>query len=419
MANQLGALKLGTLEQQYPDGLPYTKYWSDIYGPPAVDLDKSARSKVRKLSQFVSHVTETAIRGADFEGIEDFPNIMPEAEKTCGTVIKAWDAALGSFNPMTDGQGDLLRAAGLLLQNNVIPSKGEFSGVKERDPSTVYEAFSSMFRRNPIQEQAPGKQLLLAAELVHKAGWVEPNPQRQAALFDKAETMYDRITQAEGNNRWVKGRMRAAAHGADIRFNRAMSEFEEVQRRKDVPAQHRVISKLERLMRERASNVEELYHYYKGHKGETGGEIKGLLFELFVPLAVRDIIVSDLHPGVKDTRYEVRHAFSSEDQSAAGITPRPSFDLVVQRYVDDGIVTTPVELKIGVGRGVSEKVERKQHLEGIVLVRKEDLDPSQIYEAASALRKKYSRPGNREFHGDAEAFQDLQQDLGRRLMVLA
>ena len=414
---EMRQLGLGTLEEGSFSAVPYTQYWPEVYAPAAQDL--TGRNKhtflrqAGRLGDFVSHVTEDVVRGGDLSNLGDYPDFLRQRKPNLLAALTAWDESLGNFNAMQDGQGDLLRAAGLLLGNNVTPEMNKTGGVvSEPNPSTVYKAFASLWRNNPIECQQPSSQLLLAAQLVHKAAWVDTDSQRQDRLFGIADSMYSRICDAGIN--WYDGKVLAGELRADIRFHVWGNRLREGIAHGNTAQQQHAEKELRSLMQARAASFMRAHAHIAATSKESDNQ-SGVLFERFVSLAVRDRILSDWQRGKDSTGFEVRQSFAHEDTSSAHLKPNPSFDIVIQHHEPKGrIRTTPVQLKLRYS-GSSEGGD-DAYLPGIVYVRTHGLNMTQMNGAAMLLERKYSGP-NRDNQDAAPSLLDVQRQLGHLLVA--
>src|ERR1019366_8787763 len=114
---------LATLEEGHLSDAPYTGYWTDVYSPALRALKPDTKSytykNIEALGQFTADITQQVVREGDVQGVGTYPYIMEHVTPSLYAVLEAWDKSLGSFSAMSDGQGDLLRAAGLLIASNV------------------------------------------------------------------------------------------------------------------------------------------------------------------------------------------------------------------------------------------------------------------------------------------------------------
>lgn len=294
----------------------------------------------------------TVARGADPEELPSYTDQLKPSERTIEGTIERWDRAQGTFNHMEGGQGDMLRAAGLLLKDNFTGTPGEF-GVTRRGEDSVYGAFSDLLDNIDLSEQAPTPTLLLAGELIHKAAWTEPDAKRQQRLFDGAEAIYTRIYE-DPKAPWQDHKFRAGQYRSDIRFHVLSAQIREAVAGGDIIGK---VSNLRReamdMLREQIGDMNEMrllaLKADGANKLEERNDWAGAMFEQFIQIALRHQIY--LQGNIQTAgHYEVRRAFHSEDRP---VTPKISikkqqFDLVVQHYDNDGNVeeTTPIQLKL-------------------------------------------------------------------------
>lgn len=145
-------------------------------------------------------------------------------DQTISNGVADWDRTAGTGNGYSEGQGDLLRAAGLLLHAN-FSGKPEDFALPLTDSDEVYQRFMGLLESNNLDQQRPSKDLLLAGQLVHMAGWVEKDEQRQEHLFAAAVAVYDRIYN-DPNAVWID-RLTAGQYRADIYFEWLSQEMRE------------------------------------------------------------------------------------------------------------------------------------------------------------------------------------------------
>ncbi len=123
---------------------PYIEYWSDTY-PAAISklapIDKDGLDRMQSTARFITKVSNTVIRNGD-------PEFINGSRRKYGGVIAAWDKNLGSLNAMAGGQGDMLRAASILMEENIDPDQDEIMWAPPSDTRNAYKSFTSVVRTN-------------------------------------------------------------------------------------------------------------------------------------------------------------------------------------------------------------------------------------------------------------------------------
>jgi len=283
---------------------------------------------------------------------------------------------------MKEGQTPMIRVATLLQQENV--ADGEpFTAVDPDAFKTPFKAFAAQRRRNDLSSQKPSGALLKSAELIHKAGWIEPNEVKQEQFFDAASEIYGYITDAPDVRPAV--RHQAQRYLSDLVFHSLSQQIRQAHSRGDTAA---ALAAHDEIRHQIANAAAELYDRsakvfsYKHQRPEA--DAVGTLFEDLVPLAVRHM---NYEQGLHDR--EIRHAFSSEDKGVRGVVPRPGFDNVVQQFTDSTVHAVPVQLKYS-SSGRSEPEDTcpdKNHgyLPGIAYVYENNLTPNQIQAATAEM----------------------------------
>lgn len=395
--NQLTAERPGVLPTLEQPGatVPYTDYWKKTF-PALLEgagvFTVAAVDQAARLGSFMSRVSQGLIRELDLSCLNPSPGVVPlQRNPSVATGIHLWNRALGSFNQLESAQGDLLRAAGLLLEGNIDPRRGSFVPVSG-NPSDTYKAFGFLFGHNPVEVQRPTPDLLLAAELVHKAAWTETNLGRQARLFSMAEAMYSRLIDGQGPS---EERFRAMQYRADIRFHAVGDSLRAAILKTnatkisalEAQAETMVVQQLGEAIQLSDWVVENLQQITPAERNTR----HGLLGEATLALCFRARLLEE---GIERLALnEIRRAFSHEDQVLSGgsLKPNTSFDFVKQGFDLRGHIysTTPIQLKLRSPKTISEKrrpVDAASYMPGILTACLEgDL---QIRHALKAEREK-------------------------------
>lgn len=398
--------RLATIEEPVAEAPHYTEYWTELYHPVASSEAGChlPKSQFRLAETFLQQVSENVIRQPEWEMVQPFPQFIDEKKQSPSNMILVWDRLLGSFNPMADGQADMLGASSVLLWHNAREMR-----VGEAAPVQTYEAYREMFAGVDMRRQRLGPRLLVAAQLVHKAAWLEPDAVRREEYLSMAGAMYGRVN--TGKSDWAEGAREAQAYLADIRHHQAAKAFRDAgvlplaegQRRRQ-----QATESLRQLLHRDAHNVQQLCDKYEESRNDKG-PLKGFIFERFVPLLLRDTVMADLEAGAEDVVFEVRRAFRSEDKGPFERPLNPNFDMVVQRYVShEETVTTPVQLKIGRARNKS------RYLGNIIVVRAADLSIADVRAAATELERQY---GENVTPHHRKAYVELQERLQEELLA--
>lgn len=342
---------LNTLEKGPATARPYTEYWSEF--PDTIGLAKpSDIEKTRRMGRYLNDLTGYVIRGAEPHNIELYTDIFTDEpqDQTIANAVAEWDRSVGTFNSYREGQGDLLRGAGLLLHANFSGDPEEFSF-----PSTasceVYERFMSLFGNNSLKQQKPTPDLLLAGQLVHKAGLIEANPDRREHLLAASQSVYDRIYN-DPDAVWID-RLTAGQYRSDIHFEWLAEEMREAVKYQDTSYLADLRDLAIDLIRESATDFQQAGRLLDRAKesqeavgGYEGHEWVGFMAQVFRRIAARDMIHVRSKPTLA-ARYGIRGAFEHEDRPRnLKLYPKQSFDDVVQRRDINGNIaeTTPVQV---------------------------------------------------------------------------
>lgn len=414
---------LGTFEQG-PAAAPtkdYTEYWHTYATDYLPQLDhrpvKDELTSYQQMARFVGHVSENVIRSHDLTDLIEFtPKLWFSPTQHYGRALRTWDNMYGHFNTAAGSQSDLLEAANLVLQENAGLTDGrlsEFSSVMK--PNSL--SLNGTLERYPVAEQDNGSELLLAGELIHKAGWLSVEHAEQQSLFGAAETIYDQLTDGPIN----KMSILASGYLQDLLFYQVHQAY----RQYAADGSRRELREADQAMRllisEAAAEVVSLCEVYDSGRGDRQ-VVKGLILEHFVPLLLRDTIVSDIERGDNQENefFAVRHSFSHEDMSPSSKTIRPGFDLVVQRFFDESreIETTPIQLKFGSRDNGSRSAERSkmQYLPGIVVIKADRMSTRDVAEAADALKAKYQSGSRADVVRRIDRVQDFRDNLMEKVI---
>ena len=386
-----------TLEVPSALAVPYQQHWRDFReANDFVNIDDVY--KVCRLGSYLGTLASQVIRGADAAHIELEPDMQTHEpqEATISNAVAEWDRTTDSFNPMNEGQGDLLRAAGLLMQANFSGHPEKF-GLPSTESDEVYERFASLFGNNDLALQRPTNELLLTGQLIHKAGWIEKDENRQEQLFCMAISTYDRIyadQAAEWSDRLLASQYRADIYfhwlDQDIRSAIAIGDRDAVEASKALAVE---------LLKEQLADLRQMGRFVEaadnstdGAEGSDGHAWAGSMLESFASIAARNrmYVRSELQTAPE---YSVRRAFRHEDEPRNfKLKPRRSFDIVMQRRAADGTIvhTTPVQLKL-LGRKDEHKAgSREQGYGAIPVVVVKRCSPEKMMEAADNLLVAYA-----------------------------
>ncbi|HUP26680.1 MAG TPA: hypothetical protein VM124_03495 [Candidatus Limnocylindrales bacterium] len=404
---------------------PYTGYWYDF--PIAKGLTNATDiAKTRALGSYVGRLSQHVIREVNPHCVAIMPDMQvhePQAQ-TISNAVAEWDRSAGSLNHYGDGQGDLLRGAGLLLHANHIGDHDSF-GLPDTESSEVYVRFMSLFGNNSLEQQAPTRDLLLAGQLIHKAGWVEDKADRQGQLFAAAVSVYDRIYK-DPNAAWID-RLIAGQYRSDIYFDWLAEEMREAVKYQDKSHLEDLQAIAMDLIRESAADLQQTGRLLASANaleapvgGWRGSEWAGFMLEGFVKLAVRDM----LHVRSKPTlaaRYGVRSAFAHEDNPRnLKIWPKQSFDIVVQRRDIRGNIaeTTPFQLKLRSARYRNVPGQSERDYGGIRCIGVTHLSGDKMLYAVDNLLVAYARDEMQRGIGSLATVQSLfSVEVDERLVV--
>ena len=435
-------LGLGTLEQQgvgqAPTGI-YTAYWN-VYGQellPKLTDDKVSPgdiSRYRRMSEFVTHVGEVVIGEEDTSGLEGHdPTLWDAHRRHFGRAIQHWDNMHGHFNTaLKDARGVLEHAASLAIQESAVisvdPLSVDIPAIRPK-PLSIFAAIEQY----PIERHVPGGDLFLAAELMHKAAWLEPDAADKTLLFDLAKQAYERIfdlakrdyEQAIRDSSAAPSMgglaLRASGYIQDIKFGRMTDAYRRAIQNGDRALSIRALQALRSLMVDQTTALSDLYGQYDRSTADKE-RLKGSLLEQFIPILLRDAIIMNLEQNnhqPDDDFFAVRHAFSSEDMSPIARAARPGFDIVVQRFEGDKVITTPVQSKFnrtaksqGADNGEARHIKASErYLPGIVMVRALALKPADIDRATHDLQCKYTRGDQKDYLEEFTRMVEFRGDL--------
>lgn len=352
---QPNTLSLTTNEVGPGTEVPYKDYWQH-YSTAVTLVDPGDVAKTRSLKSYVSRLAEHAIRGANPYMVELMPDMRTREpqEHTLPLAIKEWYQSVGVYAHFDEeGQDDLLLAANILLYGN-FGSKPRDFGMLNPDSSSIYDQFAGQLAHIAvIQGQRPRPELLLAAQMIHDAGWSSRDPVRRTYLFARAEQMYERIYN-EDKALWAD-RLTAGQYLADIHFYRLGQEIQVAVKAND---SERVVVLQDKAMDHLATSVKELRQARRcaSHATRTGKPNGGLeadqwggkMLERLSDIALRHLIYVQSVPETTGI-YAVRSAFLREDEGRTlMLRPKPFFDRVVQRWDAKGGVerSTPIQLKL-------------------------------------------------------------------------
>src|ERR1700758_323577 len=106
----------------------YLEYWQQER-QQTQNLTIAERTYLNNRSRVLGSLAYNAIRDPNLQTLVAVNEVLHERPKDICDAVATWDRANGSFNRMGEGQADLLRGAGLILQFN-------------RDTKNPYEDFN-------------------------------------------------------------------------------------------------------------------------------------------------------------------------------------------------------------------------------------------------------------------------------------
>jgi hypothetical protein len=414
-------LGLATLEQPTTDTAPYDEYWTETFLPAwheVAMVTGADKARAEQLGELVMGVACTTLATGEIDDYTKLAGYSPKDEPSYTSIISLWDSALGSYNSLQDAQPMLLNAA-WLNAHSMAQSTNRQAGLLTSYTGSL-TAVKDAYQALEVDPRDPGslKQAILAAELVHKAAWVDPIKERQINLFDTALGMYDRIIARTGD-RHVPQRWRAIGGAADIKFHRASDKLRGASLAQDEKSFEKAKAELRDLTKEGPRHIKALYAQYNSNRNKGAqGELKGLMFEFFVAMTLRDQVLDNVSfgngiPG----EFEVRSSFIHEAEAPAGIKPKPSFDLVVRQHDKTGqvVATRSAELKIGRAKNIDYDVESRSYF-GATVIRALDFEPHQMADAAAVLASKYGEHNKKSVRGAGPAFHQLRSNLTGELL---
>lgn len=412
---------LGTFEQvpEITSAPDYTEYWRTYareYLPQMGHLPRGGElSDYDHMTQFVGHIATSVIGQNDLAGLIEFkPGLWYSEREHYGRPIKNWDNWFGHFNDSVGAQTDLKAAASILVQENAGLTEGwlsEFSSALRPEMMSLSETLDYY----PTAQQKNSGELLLAAELMHKAGWLATDYAERLSLFREASTIYDQFTKGPVDRLSIK----ANAYSHDLDFYQVHRTYRQYMADGDKFARRQSqysLAAMRQLVAESAYEVARMCHIYESCKGGQH-YIKGSILEQFVPLLLRDTIISEIeqNDGQDDDFFAVRQAFSHEDMSPSVNYLHPGFDLVIQRFADDETVnaTTPLQLKFE-GRDFGGRPNNRpklKYLPGITVIRASRMSYKDVQAAAEALQTKYSTGRREDVVKEIDRVQDFREYL--------
>ena len=333
-------------------GLPYEKFWTEFRDTEdLVNLDDVR--KTCQMGSYLTGLTTNVVRGAELADTELMPDICTgePQELNISNAIAEWDRSAGTFNKYREGQGDLLRAAGLLLYSNFAGDPESFS-MTGSDSDQVYDQFAALTENNSWESQRPTADLLLAGQLIHKAAWIEADPSRQEHLFKTAVAAYDRLYN-DPDAKW-SDRLQAGQFKADIHFQWLDQDIYEAAASGDHEALKAYQDMAFQLLSEQVVDLQKIGELVDlaNKQGEVDGLEAfwwaGFMLERFMVIATRDLIYLRTKPDHAN-EYGVRSSFTHEDQPRTlKLKPKRSFDMVVQHRNVEGQIadTTSIQFKL-------------------------------------------------------------------------
>lgn len=416
---------LGTIEHRSPELLPpastkaHYDYWKDFssgvipqlgFEIPSDSLhlfeEKAAHAKV---------VAEVVQDPSDVSGLR----LVHTGKRISvfSTAIKHWSDEFGNFNDRPDAKPTFIKAAGLVLQEQI----GVWGGYESSFDKPVKPADISLGALAKLIGTVPYegiRYVLLAGELIHKAAWLEKNnSDEQERLFNLALDMYRRVIRAGSNHKldYSADVIKAAEYSIDIKFYLAQKRYQEAKAYGKPVDVANAVNNMRQLI---ASEASHALSSVNSSWREDGRVIKGVMAERFMPLLIRDSIISAIYKGESDESgfFSVRSVFGHEDVSPPSLNiPKSGFDMVMQRFVgDDKVITTPVQIKFNGRNGLDRN---KEYLPGIIVVSSNGIRSTEIKQAIEALKKKYSKSGNADVVGSIGEVSGLRQRLSKDLLA--
>lgn len=289
----------------------------------------------------------------DPEKFTGVPKGLPSAIKVnsaspTAEIIEAWDGALGPFNPLEGG--DLLRGAATMLCLNQIGSLKDLPPVRVSNPKDVVEAFLDVADQLEIGHQRPSHALLVGAQMVHKAAWVEQRSSviRHRDLLGVAEKLYGRLD--DPSVPWGRDKFKAAGFRQDILSHLLSDELRQTIREGENPCQQR--DKAVRLLRIGVNNLLRAAEFVRDSDNEVAKRVvSGEMSELFTSLVIRDNVL--VRSPLAGARIEVRGAYAGEDEPCEPRNRKfdTSFDSVVDIVSANGEVVKAIPLQLKLGKG--------------------------------------------------------------------
>lgn len=354
------------------------------------NLTLKDREQFNQLSRVLGSLAYNGIRDPNLDALVAMPEVLREQPQDIPHVVATWDRATGSFNHMAQGQGDLLRGAGLLLQANRRRSaKGDFL-YPEGEPEDVLAAFASIFEQNGLDDQAPTPAMLLMGQLIHKAGWAETDPKRQKTLFGMAEKVYTKLYKARGTDIDPETHFRAGEYLADIKFHNLAQRYRQAERGHDTNQLHQIKADMKQLQLNQLMDLELMGGYAQNAESDVVRRAwAGQMVEHLVMIQARHDMYLSQRPFSQLT---IRRAFLSEDEPLERRgRPKTSFDVVIQHYDDqDRVVSTsPVQLKARQNGASPEDARSQGYVKDIQVLFINGLGTTNMLQAAEGLQQMY------------------------------
>lgn len=400
----LQQLGLSPIEGSVAQG-SYLEFWPEQYLPVVdqlVPLSPKTKDRIMVVSRYVSEMSEFVLDDHPCEEDDEVDETRIGRNNSTVKRVIGLDDCLGSLNVMHGGQDMLLAAASKLLCSNDL-TQSDSSSKTPAAGRNPYKKFTAEWRQTDMQSQKPGAVLLRAAELVHKAGWIDDNEDRRARLFDIATELYDRITASDEIH--AHGKRQAENLRTDIVYHGLSTAIRAAHAKGNTAQRDTLAARMRTLVEQDAHGFQKRYHRRSASSTGQAAESHGMALEDVSVLALRDTIAND---GMYDT--EVRHAFTSEDTGVSGIYPKSSFDIVAQHYDGETVTALPVQLKYlsGAPRPKSyHATSQEDYLPGIAYVTVSGVSSAQISTAAAALANRSTAINQR-----ARPFKSLETQLG-------
>lgn len=351
----------------------YLGFWPG-YAAQHEITDPAAARKTGELASYLGRLTTHVIRENDPLRVALMPHIITREpqDPTISNSVAEWDRTLGTLNPLTDCQPDLVRAAGLLMRANFLGAPEDFQ-LPGTSSEHVNARFADLVLRNPWKHQGANEDLLLTAQLIHKAALLEPNETRREEMLEIAVSAYNRLYKDRSAD-W-QNRLLAGQYQADIYFYWLGQEMRQARDDGDLHHFEELRGTAIELLQEQITDLRQIGRLLNltdiGEAGESEANgideepfedsgWSGFMLESFAALAVRDLVYVCSGIDTAATR-SVRRAFRHEDQPRnLKLKPKQSFDLVVQTLGHKGEVigTSPVQLKL-LSRRDSKSQEHK------------------------------------------------------------